>query len=493
MYLKKAIFGFQSRPLSYKALGGVQLGKNIPTLSRNLSNVAAKAKVEVNTLPNGVRYVCDPRKGHFAGMGAYVKAGTRFETGSLIGLSHVMDRLAFQGTSTMSKTEMQQKLESLGGNHMCSAGRESLVYQSAVFNYDVKVMSQLLAQTMLHPDFTDEDLLHFKDSISFEISDIWKKPDLLLEEFTHATAFGKRTLGNSLVCEPKGIKNITRENVRKYIQSFYRPENLTLAYAGIPIEVGKELTMEQYGHLPRTSKPLAYPAATYIGGQKAINKLEAPEIPYLKDFSHIVIAMEGLSVTDPDIYALACLQFLLGGGGSFSAGGPGKGMYSRLYLNVLNQYPWVETCMAFNHSYSDSGLFGIFISILDDASHLAGPVILRELCNLVLNLDAVEVERAKKQLRSSLLMNLESRMISLEDLGRQIQTQNGAYVSPSEMCDRISSLTRQDLQRVAERVLMGKVNNAGKGSGKPTIVIHGDIEKVGDLRSLCKRAGVGRQ
>ena len=38
---------------------------------------------------------------------------------------------------------------------------------------------------------------------------------------------------------------------------------------------------------------------------------------------------------------------LMGGGGSFSAGGPGKGMFSRLYLNVLNRYAlyYLQCCM----------------------------------------------------------------------------------------------------------------------------------------------------
>jgi processing peptidase subunit alpha len=49
------------------------------------------------------------------------------------------------------------------------------------------------------------------------------------------------------------------------------------------------------------------------------------------------------------------MQMLLGGGGSFSAGGPGKGMYSRLYTNVLNQYYRVDYCAGFHHCYADSG------------------------------------------------------------------------------------------------------------------------------------------
>ncbi|MCI14170.1 mitochondrial-like-processing peptidase subunit alpha-like, partial [Trifolium medium] len=53
---------------------------------------------------------------------------------------------------------------------------------------------------------------------------------------------------------------------------------------------------------------------------------------------------------------------LLGGGGSFSAGGPGKGMYSRLYLRVLNEYPQVHSISAFNNIYNNTGIFGIQVT-----------------------------------------------------------------------------------------------------------------------------------
>lgn len=40
---------------------------------------------------------------------------------------------------------------------------------------------------------------------------------------------------------------------------------------------------------------------------------------------------------DADLVPMCVLQILLGGGNSFSAGGPGKGMYSRLYRELLNK------------------------------------------------------------------------------------------------------------------------------------------------------------
>lgn len=57
----------------------------------------------------------------------------------------------------------------------------------------------------------------------------------------------------------------------------------------------------------------------------------------LPELSHVVIGLEGCSHKDPDFVAMCVLNMMMGGGGSFSAGGPGKGMYTRLYTNVLNR------------------------------------------------------------------------------------------------------------------------------------------------------------
>jgi processing peptidase subunit alpha len=227
--------------------------------------------------------------------------------------------------------------------------------------------------------------------------------------------------------------------------------------------------------------------------------------PALPILSHIHLAFEALPISSPDIYALATLQTLLGGGGSFSAGGPGKGMYSRLYTNVLNQYGWVESCMAFNHSYTDSGLFGIAASCTPDHVSRMLDVMCRELRALTLDskigsLQVAEVNRAKNQLKSSLLMNLESRMVELEDLGRQVQV-HGRKVGVKEMCAQIDAVTVQDLRKVSQQVFGGLVDNPGKGSGSPTVVLQeGDEHGVqrkdlgwGEIQERIQKWNLGRR
>lgn len=226
---------------------------------------------------------------------------------------------------------------------------------------------------------------------------------------------------------------------------------------------------------PITSEDLDRPAQ-YTGGFLSLPPQPAPLNPNQPTFTHVQLAFEGLAISSEDIYALATLQMLLGGGGSFSAGGPGKGMYSRLYTNVLNQHGWVESCVAFNHSYTDSGLFGIAASCYPGRTAAMLQVMCRELSTLTHEsgyaaLTSVEVNRAKNQLRSSLLMNLESRMVELEDLGRQVQV-HGRKIPVREMTKKISALTVKDLRRVARMVVKGLVENKGQGSGAPTVVLH---------------------
>lgn len=275
-------------------------------------------------------------------------------------------------------------------------------------------------------------------------------------------------------------------------------------FKNISTSASHNASVQSYTDLSPSSVDISQPSH-YTGGFLSLPPLPPPVNPSLPPLTHIHLAFEALPINSNDIYALATLQTLLGGGGSFSAGGPGKGIYSRLYTNVLNQHGWVESCVAFNHSYTDSGLFGISSSCTPSKVVNMLDVMCRELQALTLDtgfsaLQAVEVNRAKNQLRSSLLMNLESRMVELEDLGRQVQV-HGRKVGVREMCKKIEELTVQDLRRVARIVVGGMADNPGKGSGAPTVVLQeGDEEgfarkplKWAEIQDRIDRWKLGRR
>ena len=431
------------------------------------------------------------------------------------------------------------------------------MYQSASFNSKVPITTALLAETIRQPMISEYEVQQQLETAEYEIGEIWSKPELILPELVNVAAFKDNTLGHPLLCPQERLRFINKSVVEKYRRTFFHPERMVVAFAGVGHDEALRLTEKYFGdmqsqsstlsgaelHTPLSSPetrysstssssssspissvysssattpssspsqssrilssipflknlstfasskasvspldpvPVAQPIdltapAHYTGGFLSLPPLPPPQNAALPHLSHIHIAFEALPISSTDIYALATLQQLLGGGGSFSAGGPGKGMYSRLYTNVLNQFGWVESCVSFNHAYSDSGLFGISASCKPGRSADMLEVMCRELNNLTLDsgpgsLQVIEVNRAKNQLRSSLLMNLESRMVVLEDLGRQVQV-HGRKVGVREMCERIEALTVPDLRKAARMVLRGLVKNTGKGSGAPTVVL----------------------
>ncbi|KAL2001567.1 hypothetical protein VTN02DRAFT_1591 [Thermoascus thermophilus] len=554
------------------ALRAVESAKPLVRAPRSVSRSLATAAEttskdpteldQITTLPNGIRVATEPLPGPFSGVGVYVDAGSRYEDDSLRGVSHIMDRLAFKSTKSRSGDEMLEALESLGGNIQCASSRESLMYQSASFNSTVPTTLGLLAETIREPLITEDEVQQQLLTAEYEIGEIWAKPELILPELVHMAGYKDNTLGNPLLCPQERLAEINKAVVEKYRQTFFAPDRMVVAFAGVPHDEAVKLTEKYFGDMKKsegpvlsghgiettlsdsesvaregqvptvpqftptstTSSPATLPSspskilsklpflknlstsatknaavqpldptllqpstvdlnrpAHYTGGFLSLPPIPPPANPMLPRLSHIHLAFEALPISSPDIYALATLQTLLGGGGSFSAGGPGKGMYSRLYTNVLNQHGWVESCIAFNHSYTDSGLFGISASCSPTRTAQMLEVMCRELQALTLDsgyssLQPQEVNRAKNQLRSSLLMNLESRMVELEDLGRQVQV-HGRRVSVKEMCEKIEALTVDDLRRVAKQVFGGHVRNKGQGTGKPTVVLQeGELE-----------------
>ena len=74
-----------------------------------------------------------------------------------------------------------------------------------------------------------------------------------------------------------------------------------------------------------------------------------------------------------------------------------------------------------------------------------------------------ELERAKTQLKSMLLMNLESRPVIFEDLARQVLAQ-GVRQRPEHYIEKINSVRKEDINRIAKKMLTSKPSVAAIGS-----------------------------
>lgn len=446
---------------------------------------------------------------------------------------------------------MTNEIETLGGQFLASSSREVIMYQASSYTHSLPSVLSLLADTVLHARISEEELELQRQSCAWELAEIHGKPEMILPELLYEVAFRNNTLGNPLLIQEDKLPTISTDTVKDFRRTWFRPERIVVAGAGIPHNDLLQMAQEHFGqvdaatnlaargsssstsaarniptHLLQSNAPapsssgkptgtanyataasdlflsesgapsfeaLANARPMYTGG--AVYDTSRPDL----EFSHLYVGYEGLSIHDPDVYALATLQMLLGGGSSFSAGGPGKGMYSRLYTSLLNRYHDVEHASAFHHCYQDSGLFAMCISVNHSFVQRAPILIAEQLDSLMdtssrKGLTTNEVSRAKNQLKSSLVMALESRMVQVEDLGRQVLA-HGHKVPIEKMLASIDAVTLPDLQRVARRIfrpwassetlIPGEIR-----TGEPSILAAGQIERLGDVRATLKRYGL---
>lgn len=85
---------------------------------------------------------------------------------------------------------------------------------------------------------------------------------------------------------------------------------------------------------------------------------------------------------------------------------------------------------------------------IDDLVHFT----LREWSRLSYNVTEAETERAKAQLKASLLLSLDGTTAVAEDIGRQIIT-SGRRMSPEEVEREVGKVTEQDVMKFARRKL----------------------------------------
>ena len=437
----------------------------------------------MTTLSNGLKVASQNKFGQFCTVGVVLDSGSRYEVAYPSGISHFLEKLAFNSTVEFSDKEcIMHELEKFGGICDCQGSRDTLIYAASIDSRGLSSVVKILSEVVLRPKLLQEEVDFAKQVVQFELEDINMRPDQepLLFEQIHAAAYRQNTLGLPKLCPRENIHKIDRKVIFTYLKNYHTPNRMVLAGVGIEhdhlVECAQKYFVEKKPIWQQDSS-LVIPGhddvdnsiAQYTGGMVAVEKdlsNVSPGPTPIPELVHFVLGLESFSHQDLEDFVPICvLNMLMGGGGSFSAGGPGKGMYTRLYINVLNRYHWMYNATAYNHAFVDSGLFCIHASSPPSQLRDLINVIIRETINMGFHISSEELNRAKTQLKSMLLMNLEARPVMFEDIGRQVLA-NGQRKPPQYFIDKIDRVTEDDIKRVVNKMLKSRASVAALGDIK---------------------------
>lgn len=407
-------------------------------------------------------------QGATATLGLYVNSGSIYENPSCMGVSHLLEYMAFKATAHRTSLRLVREIEAIGGNVMASASREQMAYTVDTTKATVPEALEILTDAVLNPKF---ELWEVKEQIAKmqeDLKNLEDNPQTTLLEAVHSVAYNGG-LGRPLIAPKSVVSALSPEMLHSFVNEHYTGPRMVLSGAGVEHSELVGFAEPLLSQVPSDAS-IPEPPSQYIGGdwrQFAAGPLTHGVLAF--EYAGGWNDMKGSVVT-------TVLQYLLGGGGSFSAGGPGKGMHSRLYTRVLNQYHWMHNCTAVTSIYNNSGIVGIFASAESTHGEDMVAVMCKEMEAVAQDLTEEEVERAKSAAASSVLMNLESRAVVSEDIGRQILTY-GHRKPISEFITAIQNVKASDVKTAVAKML----------KTPPTLATIGDIANVPRYELVAKR------
>jgi predicted Zn-dependent peptidase len=414
--------------------------------------------VEITKLANGMTIVTDRLDTvETVSLGVWVQAGSRFETAANNGVSHLLEHMAFKGTARRSARDIAEEIEAVGGHLNAFTSREMTAFHATTLKDNVDVAIDIIGDILQNSVFDQQELEREREVVLQEIGQAFDTPDDIVFDHFQSTAFPEQPLGRPVLGPPEIVASMTRDTLMGYMGTHYTPPRMIFAAAGkLDHDVIVAMVEAQFSRVEAgiVEQP---EAALYRGG----------DIRETRDLEqvHFVLGFESVGFHDPDYYAIAVAASTLAGG-----------MSSRLFQEIREKRGLVYSIYGFNSAYSDGGLFGIYAGTGEEGLAELVPVLCDELIKSTSTIEEKELGRARAQMRTGIVMSLESTAARAEQIARQI-TVFDRVMPIEELIEKVEALSCADIERAISRLL----------SSDPTVAAIGPVSRLPSYDDIASR------
>ncbi|XP_023372464.1 cytochrome b-c1 complex subunit 2, mitochondrial isoform X2 [Otolemur garnettii] len=387
--------------------------------------------LEFTKLPNGLVIASLENYAPVSRIGLFIKAGSRYEDSDNLGTSHLLRLASSLTTKGASSFKITRGIEAAGGKLS-------------------DILMEFLLNVTTAPEFRRWEVADLQSQLRVDKAVAFQNPQAQVIENLHAAAY-RNALANSLYCPDYRIGKVTAEELHYYVQNHFTSARMALVGLGVSHPVLKQIA-EQFLNM-RGGLGLTGAKARYRGGE--IREQNGNSLV------HAALVAEGAASGSAEANAFSLLQHVLGAGPHVKRG---SNTTSLLYQAVAKGVHQPFDVSAFNASYSDSGLFGIY-TISQAAS--AGDVIKAAYNQIKTiaqgSLSKADVQAARNKLKAGYLMSVESSEGFLDEVGSQALVA-GSYIPPSRVLQEIDSVADDDVINAAKKFVSGQKSMAASGN-----------------------------
>jgi len=362
-------------------------------------------------------------------LGFWIGTGSRVESDAQAGLSHLIEHLLFRGSERYSSLEIDEAFDEMGAELNAGTGKETTSVYARVLDVHLERALELVSEMVWRPVMRDLDAE--REIILEEIAMYEDDPQDKVFDLLGEATFGSDPLGRAVIGRAAVIRDTPREEIAAFHAARYRPSNVVVAAAGSVDHDSLAALVERFEGAARNGGARTHP--TRPPARRAV-RFETKETEQF----HVCLGGPGLARDDERRFALRVLDNVLGASGS-----------SRLFQEVREKRGLAYAIYSFLAHYEDAGQVGIYLGTRPENVEEALAVVGAELERLQREpATAVELHRAKENVKGRMLLALESTSARMNRLGSSLLGELPLY-SLDELAARIDAVTLDDLAALA--------------------------------------------
>ncbi|MEX0638995.1 MAG: pitrilysin family protein [Balneolaceae bacterium] len=390
--------------------------------------------IRKTTLDNGLRIVTESvDRVRSVAAGIWVRTGSRDEEENKAGITHFLEHMLFKGTAERSAYDIALSLESAGGYLNAFTSNEYTCYYARCLDTRLPLALDVLSDMVANSTLPEEEMVKEKKVVLEEMKMYRDSPEDYIFELFNSHLFRNHPLGRPIIGFEDTVNNLTRSDLFDYIRDRYHPGNLLVSVSG----------NMNHDEVVRVTESLL--------GKGADAGSDRKEVP-LTDYdvgcsifqkpieqTHMIVGRRGLWYDHPDKYLLLLANTVLGGG-----------MSSRLHQNIREKYGYCYSIGTFNQSFTDSGLFGVYIGTDREYADHVRELIFVEFETLRSQpVPPQELKESKSQLKGKLLLSQESMNNRMTRIAKS-ELYFNRYISLDELVEKIDEVTDEQIMEFSK-------------------------------------------